>query len=321
MKSFIFKRLEKLTKKDVNNFTSKFGLIMRRIFYKPISLSYRVIMRVVYRQKIFVDNRVKLDKHKTYIFAANHSFYFDGAAVIATADRSFYSLFGATEQLSVEVMTMFLWIYGLIYLNRFDKKSRKDSVIKMNKVIESGTSILIFPEGRWNDSENLLCQKLFAGPYTLSVHNKIEVVPISLFNEENNIYVSYGEPLKLYEYQKDKAIEILRDTLATMYYEQIEKHSTLIKREDLKGDIHFQYMDERMKEYSKAKWPSDYCWDDELFTYNGDDVDIEEVWKDIDKVNINIHNIDKFIAILKELEERKKYNFKNYMNENYKKRY
>ena len=39
---------------------------------------------------------------------------------------------------------------------------------KMNRVLKAGNSILIFPEGRWNDSENLLCQKLFAGPYNLS---------------------------------------------------------------------------------------------------------------------------------------------------------
>lgn len=322
MKKFIFKRLEKLEKKDVNNFTSKFGLTIRRIMHKPISLVFKMVLRLVYKQKVIVDKNIKLDKNKSYVFAANHSFYFDGAAIISVADRNFYSLFGATEQLHVEVRTLFIWIYGLIYVNRFDKKSRKDSILKMNKVLQAGNSILIFPEGRWNDSENLLCQKLFAGPYTLSVQNKVEVVPISVYNDSsNNIYVSYGKPLKLYKYEKDKGIQILRDSLATMYYKQIEKHSTPFIRNKIKGDIHFQYMNERMYEYSKAKWPSDYCWDDELFTYKDGDIDIEDVWKDIDKVKIDINNINKFIGILKELERRKKYDFKNYMNENYKKKY
>ena len=212
MKKLIFKRLEKLAKKDANNFTTKFGLTIRRVFHKPISLTFKIILRIIYEQKIIIDKKVKLDKDKTYVFAANHSFYFDGAAIIATADRNFYSLFGATEQLHVEIRTLFIWIYGLIYVNRFDKKSRKDSILKMNKVLEAGNSILIFPEGRWNDSENLLCQKLFAGPYNLSVQNKIEVVPVSVYNDEkNHIYVSYGEPLKLYEYDtKDKGIEGFR---------------------------------------------------------------------------------------------------------------
>lgn len=322
MKKLIFKRLEKLAKKDANNFTTKFGLTIRRVFHKPISLTFKIILRIIYKQKIIIDKKVKLDKDKTYVFAANHSFYFDGAAIIATADRNFYSLFGATEQLHVEIRTLFIWIYGLIYVNRFDKKSRKDSILKMNKVLEAGNSILIFPEGRWNDSENLLCQKLFRGPYTLSVQNKVEVVPISVYNDNsNNIYISYGKPLKLYNYEKDKAIQILRDSLATMYYNQIEKHSSFFNRNEIKGDIHFHYMDQRMYEYSKAKWPSNYCWDDELFTYKAGDIDIDDVWKDIDKIKIDKNNINKFIGILKELEQRKKYDFKKYMNENYKKKY
>ena len=323
MKRFIFKRLEKLATKDVNNFTTCLGLTIRRIMHKPISIVFGLVLRIIYKQKVIVDRKIKLEKHKSYVFASNHSFYFDGPAVIATVDRNFYSLFGATEQLHVEIRTLFIWLNGLIYVDRFDKQSRKDSVIKMNKVLQAGNSILIFPEGRWNDSENLLCQKLFAGPYNLSVQNQVEVVPVSVYNDEkNHIYVSYGEPLKLYEYDtKDKGIEVLRDSLATLYYEQIEKHSEFFKREDIKGDIHIHYMDSRMKEYSKAHFPSNYCWDDELFDYKAEDIDLEDVWQDIDKVNINIKNIDKFKDILQELAIRKKYNFKDYMNENYKKKY
>ena len=106
-----------------------------------------------------------------------------------------------------------------------------------------------------------------------------------------------------------------------MYYEQIEKYSTPFKREEINGDIHFNYMEQRMKEYSEAKWKSDYCWNDELFEYKAGDVDLEDVWKDIDKVNINAKNAHIFGDILVELERRKKYNLKNYMNDNYRKKY
>lgn len=323
MKRFIFKRLEKLATKDIDNFTSGFGLAVRRVIHAPISLVYRIVLKVFYKKTVVVDRKAKLKKHTSYVFACNHSFYFDGAGVISTIDRNFYSLFGATEQLHVEFRTVFIWLNGLIYVDRFNKQSRKDSVKKMSRVLQAGNSIMIFPEGRWNDSENLLCQKLFAGPYNLSVQNKVEVVPVSVYNgDDNHIYVSYGNPLKLYEYDnKDKAIQVLRDNLATLYYKQTEDHSKPLKRGKLKGDIHFNYMDERMEEYSKAHWPSDYCWDDELFDYKAGDVDLEDVWKDIDKVNINIKNIDKFKDILQELARRKKYNFKDYMNENYKKKY
>lgn len=320
MKNIFLTRLEK---SDINNFTSNFGIKFRRITHKPLSLIFKIILKYIYKKNVIVTSEVKLEKNKSYVFASNHSFFFDGAAIVASNDRNCYALFGATEQLYFDFHTFFIWISGLIYVNRFDKQSRKDSVEKMNRILKSGNSILIFPEGRWNDSENLLCQKLFAGPYNLSLMNNIEVVPVSVYNETfgKNIYVSYGKPLKLYEFDKDKGIEILRDNLATLFYDQIEKYGGKFDRSNVHGDIHYNYMDERMYEYSKAKWRSDYCWDDELFIYKSGDVDLEDVWKDIEKVKFNKDNVDKFDDILVELDRVSRYSFKNYMNDNYKKRY
>lgn len=320
MKNCMIKKIENA---NIDNFTSNTGLKLRKIFHIFSSLLYRIVLKSYYKKRVTVDKRYKLDKKKCYVFAANHSFFFDGAAIASTVDRNFYTLFGATEQLYFDIRVWFAWLGGMIYVNRFDKQSRKDSVPKMNRVLQSGNSILIFPEGRWNDSENLLCQKLFAGPYNLSVLNNIEVVPISVYNETfgKNVYVSYGKPLKLYNYDKDEGLKILRDNLATLYYEQIENYGGKFDRTNIVNDIHYNYMDERMYEYSKAKWRRDYCWDDELFVYKAGDVDLEDVWKDIDKVNINVKNAHIFGDILVELERRKKYNFKDYMNENYRKKY
>ena len=163
------KIIRKMSVKDVNNFTSNFGLSIRRYFHKVISILFIIVMRLYYKRKIIVENKPKVEKKKNYIYALNHSFYLDGSAVIATANKSVYSLFGATEQLDADIATFFIWFSGLIYVNREDKQSRKDSIPKMSRVLKAGNSILIFPEGRWNDSENLLCQKLFAGVYNLSV--------------------------------------------------------------------------------------------------------------------------------------------------------
>ena len=323
MKKILNKLLGKLNNKNIDNFTSNFGLMMRRKFHSIISFLFRQVIRFYYKKKIIVDNKPKLEKKKSYIYALNHSFYLDGSSVIATADKNCYSLFGATEQLYYDICTFFIWFSGLIYVDRTNKQSRKDSLPKMSRVLKAGNSILIFPEGRWNDSENLLCQKLFPGVYNLSVENEVEVIPVSVFKETESeyIYVNFNNPIKLYEYEKDKALELLRDNLATMYYNQIEKYSTPYKREEVKGDIHYDYMNDRMYEYSKAKWRSDYCWDEELFRFKGKDDDLEDVWQNINKVKITSKNIHIFKDILKELHIRKKYNFTDYMNKNYRKKY
>ena len=162
----------KIKKSNIENFTSNFGLKFRKSFHKLNRLMVGAILGSIYKKKIIVDNRVNLDKNKCYIFASNHSVYFDGAAIMATIDRNFYTLFGGTEQLD-NFHTLFAWLGGMIYVDRFDKQSRKDSVEKMSRVLRAGNSILIFPEGKWNDTENLLCQKLFAGVYNLSEQNNV----------------------------------------------------------------------------------------------------------------------------------------------------
>lgn len=317
MKNFFIKKIENA---NVNNFTSDLGIKFRRKTYKIYKVLYRVALRVFYRKKIIVDRKVKLDKNKCYVFASSHSYFFEGPAIGATIDRNAYSLFGATEQLHHDIRAFFVWVTGLIYVNRFDDQSRKDSIEKMSRVLRAGTSIVLFPEGKKNDSENLLCLKFFAGPYNLSVLNNVEVVPISVYDDSSgkNIYITYGEPLKLYEYNKEDGIRILRDHIATMLYEQIEKYSVPLLRKDIKGDIHFAFMKERMKDYARSKTGSNPCLDNEFFKYKAGDVDLEEVWKDIDKIKIDINNIDKFYGVFEDLRRIKKYDFKNYIKDNYK---
>ena len=81
MKKFIFKRLKRLQNKNVNNFTSNFGLKLRKIMHKPISMGFKIILKLVYKQNVIIDKKGKLSKKKNYVFAANHSFYFDGSSM------------------------------------------------------------------------------------------------------------------------------------------------------------------------------------------------------------------------------------------------
>ena len=103
----------------------------------------------------------------------------------------------------------FAWLNGFIYVNRCDKRSREDSVKKMKRILNKGSSILIFPEGGWNNTENLLVLPLFARCYTLSRDVKVPVVPASAFCERNSetIYLRYGKPLNLWEYEKSEALK------------------------------------------------------------------------------------------------------------------
>lgn len=226
---------------------------------------------------------------------------------------------GTTEQLEHNPKIYANWLTGFIYVNREDSKSRKESLPKMERVINSGSSILIFPEGGWNNTENLLVQNLFSGVYLLAKNTGAKVVPISTFNEFNSkeIYIKVGDPIDLCEFDKKEALIKLRDSLATMKYEQIENHSTAIKRNELGKDPRKEYMEQLKGEYLKIKWTKD-VWEEELTVYKDkENPGPVEVRESFDNVKVTRENAHITAPILVKRLEDKNYDFKRYMHENW----
>ena len=65
------------------------------------------------------------------------------------------------------------WLNGFIYVDRNNTQSRKDAINKMLRVLKNGNSVLIFPEGVLNNSENLLCMPLYPGVYHMATEMNV----------------------------------------------------------------------------------------------------------------------------------------------------
>lgn len=193
----------------------------------------------------------------------------------------------------------------------------------MERILKNGNSVLFYPEGSWNNTENLLVQPLFAGPWLLAQRTNCEVVPIALFHEylEKDIYVRMGEPLNLAQMGKHKALEILRDSMATMLYEMMEKHCKIQKRTEMGMNPRNDYMEERKKEYLRTKWVHP-CWDEEITIYRDNNLppQPDKVREFVDKVQVNAGNAAVLAPFLVQREEDKKYDFVQYMKENWDKK-
>ncbi len=308
--------LEKYKYANVENFTSDFGIKIRRKLQKP----FKLVLKCATKREIILERYPMLEKNKPYIFASTHSFDEDIISALATLDRNAYVLIGTTDQLEHNPTMYAAWANGMIYVDRMDSNSRKDSIKKMLRILESGSSILIFPEGGWNNTENLLVQKLFAGPYILSKETGIPIVPISTFNEHNSkkIYIKYDEPFDISNLDKKEALRELRDIMATMMYEQIEKYSTPIKRNELSLNARYDFMEERKNEYMRVNWTRD-VWDEELTVYK-DFPSQQDIRESLDNVEITKDNAYIFAPVLVKRLEDEKYNFKKYMHENWQKK-
>lgn len=310
-------KLVDLLDADVETFTSDKGIVRRRKIAKVL----KKVLKIATPEKIIIDRYPELNPDESYIFVSTHGFSNDIIACLASIDRSAYLLMGSTNQVEYNRLMYAAWLNGFIYVNRTDEKSRKQAIPKMERILKSGSSVLVFPEGGHNNTENNLVNKLFASPYILASKTGCKVVPIAPFYEfgSDKIYMNFGDPIDLAKYEdKKEALQDLRDIFATMVYENIEKHSTPYVRPEGR-DIHMDFMEQRRQEYLKNPWTRD-VWEEELTRYlDAEERESVSVMESMDQINIDKDNASIMGPILVKRQEQKKYDFKEYMHRNWNK--
>lgn len=309
--------LSSLETNNVNNFTTINGLKIRKAMNKP----FRYILKKATKGNTILERYPKLEKDQPYIFASTHSHTEDVISNLSIIDRNAYVLIGTTDQVRHNPQMYMAWANGMIYVNRLDNNNRNEALKKMQWLLDNGTSVLVFVEGGYNNSENLLCQRPFPGVYRLNVATGAKIVPIANFldPDTNNIYIRVGDPMDLSIYNKKIALDVLRDSLATMVYEQIETHTKPLKRASLSYDPHLDYMEARRQEYFKVNWTSYEAWKEELTVYKGGLTFPDEVWNFIDKVDINEKNAKFYGPVLARKYRENKYSMDRYMQEKWNK--
>lgn len=309
--------LPSLKNKGVDNFTTDVGIKIRRVT-NPL---FRILVNLSCSRKIVLDAYPDLEKNTPYIFASTHDFKHDIHAAVAVIDRNCYILSGSQHHLDYNPLYYAVYLNGIIHIDRYDEKSRKESVPKMERIIKSGSSVLIYPEGAWNNHESMLVQPLFKGPYILASNLKndgydVKVVPIAQYQnfDEQEVYVKAGNPIDIAKYDSKTGITKLRDALATLKWELMEAHAPKIKREDLGKDVRKFFLKEREKEFLRANWKHD-CYDEEIIMYKDKTNPYpEDVRKAFENVKITKENAHIIAPFLIELEQDKKYDLKEHMH-------
>lgn len=237
MKSTGLQRFETAT---VDTFTSDIGLKVR----KSVNFVWRRILKLGIKRKVFIENYPKLERKKNYIFVCNHSFDEDVISLLYTIDRNVYVLNGTTDQTEHNPIFIVLWANGMIYVNRRDTQSRKDSLLKMKRVLQAGNSVMLFSEGGYNNTENQLIMPLFPGVYQLAVDTNTEIVPLITFSDigSNEIYLRAHQPINISKYEKYEGMQKLRDIMSTIVYEIMEAHTQPVCRADLGKNPRMDYM-------------------------------------------------------------------------------
>jgi 1-acyl-sn-glycerol-3-phosphate acyltransferase len=212
---------------DPEKVISKGGIRVRKFIFPLL----RAIASIISPYKLHIIRKVCLPKNTPIIFAATHGCADDIQNAGILINRHFYVLIGGLDQLLYTFDGVLAWLIGIIMIDRDDKSSRKASLLKMQRAMELGANVLIYPEGCWNLTESLLVMKLYNGVFELAKRTNALVVPIVTHLEGKYVYGILDEPFDITIYEKDEGNRILRDKLAGAKFELMEKHSKFTRSE------------------------------------------------------------------------------------------
>jgi len=192
------------------------------IFKKLHELLFPFVKNI---SKKYIHGELIIENNLSYkgpvIYAVNHTNVSDTPVVFHTLNKQAYILAGTKSQKLIDSIGFNL--NGVVWVDRHSAKSRKKSTEIIYKILSSGGSVMWFPEGTWNLTDNLLMLPMRYGIVKMAAKANVPIVPISIHYVGSIIYSTVGEPITIgINEDAITAITQLRDIMATMKYEQME---------------------------------------------------------------------------------------------------
>lgn len=218
---------------------------------RPV-LSLAAIFRVPYR--VIVEQPCRLLPDKPVIYAVNHFCFADTPIMGRIAPKRSYILVGQ-QRLGLSDWLYFI-LNGVIFVDRKDKADMAASKLAMSAYLRKGRSIVMFPEGTWNLTDNQLMLPMKWGIIDIAKETDAQIVPVVLEydHKSKRCFVRFGEPMIFSaEGNKAEAIAALRDTMATMRWE-LWKRMGLFPRAELDLEVERRKLFYSVEEYPPIDW-------------------------------------------------------------------
>lgn len=222
------KCFEYLLSNDPDDVISKSGILVR----KAINPIYRKVIPFSTKNELIVERKEDVPKDKKIIYSATHGFRDDIVLTLKTIDAPVYLLYGSLLDFYYSIDGLALWLNGTIIVDRKDKKSRAAAILKMERALELGSNLLIYPEGVWNKEQSLIVQKLYTGIYDVAEKEEALIVPIATIQEGNKCYSIQGSAYDITNFTKDDCDDIKR-----LMHKNLIKCIDLIVYNTKRGDV------------------------------------------------------------------------------------
>lgn len=225
------------------------GIKWRKVFHFIIIIGLKISRLFSGRRLTIVqDKRVKTDS--AVVYACTHGGRYDIEIALELIGKACYTFFCDLGEVYRTMDGAVLWASGVVYVDTDQKEDRFIAKETAIKILNQGGNILIYPEGAWNITENELVMHLYSGAVEMAIRGGADIVPMALEQHGKHFYVNIGENISCQECclsNKDMLTEELRDILATLKWEIMDKFS-VEARKDLPSNIGELFLESIMSE-------------------------------------------------------------------------
>ena len=207
------------------------------------------------RYEVKVVNACELIPNKPVIYACNHSQFSDIPLATRAIGRRNYTLLGKQKLYLID--RIFFNLLGAIWVDRKNKKETAEVKNKILRYLNRGQSILWFPEGTWNLTENMLMLPMRWGIIEVAHKAGGQIVPMAIRYDRKNkkCQVKFSPPLygeQLADYRN--GIQELRDVMAALRWKLMEEYSEVAERKNMHLSDFEKEKEEIIREYPPLDW-------------------------------------------------------------------
>jgi 1-acyl-sn-glycerol-3-phosphate acyltransferase len=176
-----------------------------------------------------IGNQKKYDEQ--VIYACTHIGENDLENIYEVLHRGCWWFVGDPCVLYKNISGLLLYLNGCIMLELCDKDDRHIAYERAVELLKAGGSLMIYPEGARNGTENLPVMELFRGTAKMAIETNTKVVPVGIEQYDNRFVINFGNELLPTDFcSATELTQKLRDDLATLKWEIWEREGVQARK-------------------------------------------------------------------------------------------
>ena len=242
-----------------------------------------IVLRLFAKREVKVISDERISTNKPVIYACTHIGGHDVEAAFEAIRKPCYLFMGDAREIYRTMDGMMLYLNGVIFFDTEDKQDRRVAKKRALSLLRYGGSLLIYPEGAWNISENEIVMPLYAGTAEMAIRTGAEIVPMAIERYGERYMVAIGRNMSvdgLDVEDKYQLTNLLQDALADLKW-MIWENEGIYERDDFPENYSELFFCDVM--HCEA---ATYTLDDVLATrfQTKEMIELEEVRRHLDRV-------------------------------------